>query len=83
MGEISYVNTEIQPDQIELNSKLPDEYKNLEKIEDLKKLRKHSAKAEVIVQEIRKILRNDPADKILIFSAVSSEKSLTLIKIFI
>ncbi|XP_059483639.1 E3 ubiquitin-protein ligase SHPRH [Neocloeon triangulifer] len=65
-GEISYINTKMQP---EIDAK-KNELDELEDLEAIKKLgRQQSAKAEVIVREIRKILKKDPTDKILIFSA--------------
>lgn len=80
LGEISYVNTMSEALQENLEEKMieppppfPENVLELEKLAEnveIKKLRKHSAKAELIVQKLKEILRAHPEDKVLIFSAV-------------
>jgi hypothetical protein len=77
LGEISYVDTKSaapqeQPEEEPLPP-IPDNLLELEKLVEVIKVRKHSAKAEVIVQKLKEILRQHPEDKVLIFSAVSGK----------
>lgn len=74
LGEISYVTTKSQS-ALEQPEKMNEDpaanLDDLQKLVELKKLRKQSAKAEVIVQKLKEILREHPEDKVLIFSSVS------------
>jgi hypothetical protein len=73
LGEISYVNTKTVKEEQPEEEPLPDNLMDLEKLVEVIKVRKHSAKAEVIVEKLKEILRKHPEDKVLIFSAVSEK----------